>query len=241
MSPRAIFSAGKAIRGGVPVCWPWFGAHPSNAGLRAHGLARGRFWQWGAIEENDGGVTLRIELRDDSETLSIWSHPFRLVLTVRIGAALEVVLATHNTGDRPFTLGSALHTYLRVGDIARCRVEGLGGVEYLDTVGQRETRQQEGPVTFDREVDRIYRHGDGCRLVDEAWDRRLEVRQRGAKDLVVWNPWEEKTIRLGDLPREAFRDFVCLEAANADGDLPIVPPGGKHVLATSLSVHPVQG
>ncbi|HPA17801.1 MAG TPA: D-hexose-6-phosphate mutarotase [Verrucomicrobiae bacterium] len=234
LSPRAVFSPGKAIRGGVPVCWPWFGAHRIDAGLPAHGFARGRFWEWGTVDEREDGVSVRMELRDDAGTRSIWPHEFRLVMVADIGATLTITLVTHNTGDRPFALGAALHTYLRVGDIMRSHIDGLDGAEYLDTVGPRESRRQGGPVTFGGEVDRIFRHRNGCRLLDGAWGRQVSVNQQGAKDLVVWNPWVEKTGRLDDLPPDGFRHFVCLEAANADGDLPVLPPGAQHTLRTII-------
>jgi glucose-6-phosphate 1-epimerase len=235
LSPRAVLQPGTAIRGGIPVCWPWFGPHPHDGGLPAHGFARICRWTLELVREDDDGVEVQLDLRDSDTARACWPHPFRLNLTVHIGAELAVVLTTHNPGPEPLRIGNALHTYLRVGDITHTRIEGLDGAGYLDSlIG--ENRQQTGPVEFDREVDRVYRHGGGCRLLDEARGCAVTVQKSGAKDLVVWNPWVEKSGTMRDLPPDGFREFVCIEAANVDGDLPCVPPGGIQATSTCLQV-----
>lgn len=234
LSPAMSFLRGEAIRGGIPVCWPWFGPHPQDPQLGSHGLARGRFWRWDSIHEDENGVRVRMDLRDDAETLALWPHAFHLTIDIHVGKTLEVRLTTRNTGKGPFVVGGALHTYLRVGEIRRVRIEGLQGKVYLDTVGSPREHRQSGAVIFDREVDRIYRHGGGCRVVDEAWCREIEVTQSGAKDVVVWNPWSKKGAGLRHLSPGGFHDFVCVEAANADGNLPLVEPCGAHTMTATI-------
>lgn len=234
LSPTALFLPGEPIRGGVPICWPWFGQHPEDPALGQHGFARSRFWKWHSIAEDDHGVRVRMELSDDAGTHRLWPHDFHVVADIRIGATLEMRLTTSNTGDHGFRVGGALHTYLRVGDVTRCHVEGLDGADYLDTIGAVRRSRQTGRVEFQMEVDRIYRHSEGCRLVDESIGRQITLTQQGAKDIVIWNPWIEKGGRLKGLPPDGFRHFVCIETANADGRLPAVPPGGIHEMSASI-------
>ena len=235
LSPQAVLKPGKAIRGGIPVCWPWFGAHPTECGLPAHGLARTRFWRLDEVREEESGVTVRLGLRDDESTRPIWPPAFATALTVSVGTDLAVALEGSNLANAPFLVGGALHTYLAVGAIEQVRVEGLEGARYEDALTGSEAVQA-GPVVIDREVDRIYDHGGGCRMIDEAWGRAVTVQQSGSADLVVWNPWEEKTRSLGDLPPDGFRGFLCLEAAIASRHRVEVNPGATHRFSTRLSV-----
>ncbi|OAI56075.1 hypothetical protein AYO49_04875 [Verrucomicrobiaceae bacterium SCGC AG-212-N21] len=237
MSPQAIFQEGKPIRGGVPVCWPWFGPHETDASLPGHGFVRIRFWELTDASEDDAGVTLKLALQDDAETRRKWPHAFRLELEMRLGAEMHLALRVSNTGDAPYEITGALHTYLTVGDIHRVTVEGLDGAEYLDTVGgRRDMHTQTGDVKFDREVDRNYHTSGEVRVQDAAWNRTITVRPSGSHTAVVWNPWIEKSKTFSDLPDEAYTGFVCVETANAWRDRIIVAPGAEHTLATTVRV-----
>ena len=236
LSPCSGMQTGVAIRGGIPICWPWFGGRPDNPLLPAHGFARTQLWQLNRAEETDSGVFLAMGLRENAQTLALWPHPFALELLVEIGQQLEVVLVVRNCGAERIAYSGALHTYLHTGPINAVQVHGLDGVEYLDTVGARVSRKQEGNVVFDREVDRIFRHRDGCCLVDGEKKRKINVAQEGGKDLVVWNPWIEKSLRLKDLPPDGYLGFVCLEAAHCDVPLIELEPGAQHRLGTRLTV-----
>ena len=236
LSPAAVFAAGKAIRGGIPVCWPWFGAYPEDPSLPAHGLARNRFWSLVAVEEDVEGVRVRLELADDESTRSIWPHAFHLAITLRIGREFLVSLTTTNTGDGPFAYGGALHTYLALGDTDACRIDGLDGCIYKDMVGPAAERVQSGPVRIDREVDRVYRGAGEVVLHDDRLGRSLAITREGAKDVVVWNPWQDKSAGMKDLPGEGYRKFVCIEAAVTDEPMPVLPPGAAHTLSTRIRV-----
>lgn len=236
LSPQAVFREGKAIRGGVPVCWPWFGPHEADTSLPAHGFVRNRVWELAGSSETPSGVTLKFTLRDDAETRCLWPHAFALKLEMLIGRELHLALRMENTGDAPFTTTSALHTYLAVGDIRRVSIEGLDGAEYLDTVGTKQVHRQEGDVVFDREVDRNYKTSAEIRVHDAALNRVLSVRGSGSQCAVVWNPWTEKARALADLPDEDYLRFVCVESANAWGDRITLAPGASHVLATTVRV-----
>ncbi|MBB5353748.1 glucose-6-phosphate 1-epimerase [Haloferula luteola] len=227
LSPDALLQPGKAIRGGIPICWPWFNAHPSDSSLPSHGFARTHFWELEAAEEDESGVTISLRFR---------SGDLAAYLDVYFGEWLEIALETTNLGDEPLPLSGALHTYLAISSIAQVQVDGLSGDQYLDTVGDRTERVQSGLVYFDREVDRIYENDSSALLVDSGYERVIVVEKEGSPSTVVWNPWVDKAKNLSDLPDEAYRDFVCIEAAISNDRAIILAPGGSHVLSTTLRV-----
>lgn len=227
LSPDAVYKEGKAIRGGIPVCWPWFNKHPADPKQPSHGLVRGRFWEFLEASEDASGVMLRVGIRD-----GIWNAE----LTVKAGEELEVALESKNISEVPIVVSGALHSYLGVSDISQVRVVKLDGCAYMDTVGQPTMRTQNGDVTFDREVDRIYESSSSVLLVDDLSGRTILIEKSGSPSTVLWNPWVEKAAALGDMPAEDYRKFCCIEAAIANDRAEIVMPGGSHVLMTRISV-----
>ena len=238
LSARAVYAPGKAIRGGIPICWPWFGAHPSDPSRPDHGFARNRPWSvLGAFASEDGATVLRLGLGDDETSRALWPHRFALELQVSVGAALHVALIARNPGSEPYTCTGALHSYLAVGDVARIAIHGLEGHEYLDKVDGGSRAVQEGPVTIAGETDRIYGETTAtCTIDDPVLGRRLSVAKLGSRATVVWNPWREKAGRLGDFGEDAYPRMVCIEAANALDDEITVAPGAEHRLETIISV-----
>lgn len=236
LSPEAVYQPGKPIRGGVPVCWPWFGPSTVDSSLPMHGFARIRFWEAGEMTEDEAGVMLKFSLGDDEETRRLWPHAFRLELAMSLGASLHLALRMMNPGDAPYFITGALHTYLAVGDIHQVRVAGLAGVEYLDTVGTPARRRQEGELGFDREIDRGYDTSNPITVQDAAHRRDLTITGTGSHSAVVWNPWIAKSKTLTDLPDEDYLRFVCVETANAREDFVTVPPGGMHELTTMIGM-----
>lgn len=227
LSPDAMYQEGKAIRGGIPVCWPWFNAHPADGAQPSHGLVRGRFWEFLSAAEDACGVTLRFAIR-----VGVWNAE----LTVKAGSELEVVLESRNVAEVPVLVSGALHTYLGVSDISQVRVVNLDGCTYLDTVGERQHRIQKGDVVFDGEVDRIYESSHGILLVDDLSGRTILIEKSGSPSTVVWNPWAEKAAALADLPDDGYLKFCCIEAAIANDKAEIVMPGASHLLMTRISV-----
>ncbi len=236
MSPDALLEHGKPIRGGIPVCWPWFGGHPSDASQPMHGFARILPWELVRTDAKENHVAMLFKLESSADTQAFWPQNFRCHLGVSIGASLEVSLMTENLSDMPFSVTEALHTYLTVGDIEKITVRGLADTKYLDTVGERVMREQEGDITFDREVDRQYASTGGVIIEDQTFSRNLVVNKLGSSTTVVWNPWIEKSKRLTDLPDDAYHGFLCVEAANASESAVTIMPGGKHVLLTQISL-----
>jgi D-hexose-6-phosphate mutarotase len=238
LSKLAKFAAGKSIRGGVPVCWPWFGPHANNPQFPGHGFARTVAWQLvSAGELPDGRVRLAFELIQNEATRAQWPHASVVRNTITVGQELEVELATTNTGAAPFQLGQALHTYFTVGDIRRTTVAGLEGCEYLDKVGGSVRKRQDGPVAFTQETDRIYLGTRGCcGIVDPVLDRTILITSTGSRSTVVWNPWIEKADKMGDFGPDGHLGMVCVETANAAEDVITLAPGATHCMTAQYRI-----
>ncbi len=229
LSPLSAFEAGKAIRGGVPICWPWFGPHPSRADLPAHGLARTREWRPLDIAQlADGRTRLRLALSEDETTLAAWPHRFALSLTATIGTALEIELSTTNTGDEPFAYADALHTYLSVGDVRSVSVRGLEGRPFVHST-RHNRGVQSGPIVFDGgEVNNIYVPSRGAVVVDDAsLKRRIDVVKAGSEATVVWNPGEAGGTSMRDVGAH-WNQFVCVEAGTCADVRITLLPGSSH-------------
>lgn len=240
VSDGSVYAPGKAIRGGVPVCWPWFGPDPQGLGRPAHGLARTRCWSVaGSSATADGGTRLMLRLQHTAETHALWPHAFELTLAITVGRTLRLSLSTRNTGDAPFQLTQALHSYFAVSDIAHASVNGLDGCRYTDkAAGASGTPQmQAGPVRFTGEVDRVYNGAPAqLELTDTGRPHGVALRSKGSRTVVVWNPGAMLAERMADLPGEAWRRFVCVETANAGEELVTVPPGGQHTLVAEIGL-----
>lgn len=234
VSRQAIYQAGKAVRGGIPVCWPWFGPHPDDPARPAHGFARTQIWQVLGGGSGPAGAWLRLGLGDSPATMALWPHPFALELTVTVGPALELALAAHNPGPAPFVYTGALHSYFSVGDVTRVAITGLEGARYLDQLTGA-TLTQAGPVTVAGEVDRIYQETTAaCVIDDPALGRRITVAKAGSRSTVVWNPWVEKARRLADFGDDEYPEMLCVETANAPGDSVELAPGASHTLRATI-------
>jgi glucose-6-phosphate 1-epimerase len=238
VSDKAYYEDGKAIKGGIPVCWPWFGADPDDQGRAAHGFVRNRQWEVSASESlADGSTRVVLELTDSDATRSIWPHPFRLSIEITVGDSLRVALLTQNTGDNSFTISQALHTYLRVGDISKVRVLGLDGTEYLDKVDDSARKTQAGPVIIDSEVDRIYTGVTGELVIDdESLGRKIHITSSGCSTAVVWNPWIEIAASMGDLGDGDYRNMICVETANAGPETIAISAGGEYRLVAEYTI-----
>ena len=238
LSKFAKFASGKSIRGGAPVCWPWFGPHASNAQFPGHGFARTVPWQLlDAKQLPDGRVRLEFELVQSEATRAQWPHESLVRNIVTVGQELEIELETTNTGHVPFQLGQALHTYFEVGDIRRATVAGLEGCDYVDKVDGSTRKRQEGPVTFTQETDRIYVGTRGCcGIQDPALDRTILITSTGSRSTVVWNPWIEKADKMGDFGQDGYLNMVCVETANAAEDVITLAAGETHTMTAQYRV-----
>jgi dihydroxy-acid dehydratase len=242
VSDAAKFAPGKSIRGGAPVCWPWFGAHESESGYPAHGFARTVDWEvTGSRKRNDARTEITLQLVENEQTRTQWPHPTRLTLTVVVGDKLELRLATTNTGVAPVKIGEALHTYLHISDIGAVSALGLEGCDYHDKVDNFARKTQRGDIGFAGEVDRVYVDTPAdCVIVDAGLKRRIRIAKSGSLSTIVWTPWIEKAEKMGDMGRgksgAGWREMVCVESANAMDNVVTVAPGETHTLAVTYSV-----
>jgi glucose-6-phosphate 1-epimerase len=239
MSASSWFADGKPIRGGVPVCAPWFGPHATDAKLPAHGLLRTRSWaQTAAGEHADGRTWVTLSLAANSEMLAIWPHAFSAALTVTVGASLSLELAIRNTGTAPFLLGEALHTYFAVSDVRKISLSGLAGAVFIDKMdGNARKTQSADPLTITAQTDRVYfSTEDAVVIEDPGFNRRIVVRKSGSGATVVWNPWVEKAAAMADFGDQEWPGMVCVEAANAADSTVVVPPDFTHHLSQVIAL-----
>ena len=238
VSDKAYFEQDKAIKGGIPICWPWFGRDPEGLGRQMHGFARNMLWQLEETSSVDNGDTkIVLSLEPTEKTYELWPHDFKVRLTIVIGKTLRLSLKTINTGSASFSITQALHAYFSVSDINQIHVEGLDKVEYIDTVGGVfETKVQEGEITVNQEVDRIYTNAPvQTKLLDKKLNRAVNIRSKGSKTTVVWNPWIDLSEKSADLENDAYQSFICIETANAADDAIVVEPNESFVIEAEYS------
>jgi glucose-6-phosphate 1-epimerase len=239
LSDKAYYQTGKAIKGGIPICWPWFGADPEGLGRAAHGFVRNRMWNVVRSQTTDSGDTqVTLGLSDTPETRSIWDQAFELNLVVTVGESLTVELVTRNLGDAPLTLTQAFHTYFQIGDITQVQVVGLDGVSFLDKTDGGGQKTQVGDVAIAQEVDRVYTDVTATELIiaDKALDRRIYITAQGSKTAIVWNPWVDISANMADLDDDDYQRFICVETANAAQDIVIISPGSEAKLGANYRV-----
>ena len=230
MSTQSWFAAGKPIRGGIPLCWPWFGP-AAEAGKPAHGLARFADWDLTSVAAEADG-TVAVVLR-----LALTAPASELILTARFGRRLEVTLDARNTGSAALAIGEALHTYLAVGDVRRVQVRGLAGVAGFDRVAQPIALTAPESITVAAETDLLFNATESAVTVqDAAWNRTLRVAKSGSRSTVVWNPWIAKSAKMPDFGDHEWPGMLCVEAANALTDGYQLAPGASHRLGTVIEV-----
>ena len=233
LSSQALFRPGKAIRGGVPIVFPQFGAGP----IVAHGFARTSLWAVVGSDANRGQSSVTVSLNDSAETRAVWPHKFRLDLTVTLTDTLSTELWIENTDEHPWECSYLFHTYLKVEDIRTVGVMGLLDHEYLDKVAGGARHRESGAVLpIDRLVDRIYLGAPDDLLVGGVrGGESLRLMKQNLRDVVVWNPWKDKTPSFTDLAPDDYTHFVCVEAGSV-GEPVVIPPGERVVCGQTLRI-----
>ena len=211
LSGNTPFKNGVALRGGVPICWPWFGP-AAQQGLPAHGFARNLAWTLKAHNEDDKGVVLTFELHSSEASRQYWPHDLTLFARYKLGKTCEIELEAH--GD--FETTSALHTYFNVGDIHAVKVSGLGD-RFIDKVNNaQEDALTDGVQTFPDRTDRVYLNPEACSVIhDSALNRTIEVIHHHHTNVVAWNPGPALSASMTDMPDDGYKTFVCVESACA--------------------------
>lgn len=238
LSTRTRTEPGRAVRGGVPICFPWFGPGRDGSLEPAHGFARVASWHLGRLEEDDHGASLVYELREgDVEGLPGAGHfpsPFRATCRITVRGSATVTLTVRNTGPDIVDFEAALHTYLYVGDVTRVRVRGLDGRTFHNKLDGRDYRQR-GELEPWGEVDRVYHHDGGVAVVDPVLDRIVLVDKLGSADTVVWTPGPDRAAEMKDLGPGEWQHLLCVEAGNVLDHAMTLRPGEEHALSTTIT------
>jgi len=237
LSSKARWQEGQAIRGGIPICFPWFRAKADDPKAPAHGFARTKMWQLDSIAENDGQVVVTMSMKNDDQTRRWWPAEFRLVNRVTFGPELRMELTCSNTGTAPARFEEALHTYNRVGAVQDARVLGLDGAHFLDNTRSNIEGVQQGEIAIGSETDNAYLNTrSAADLVDPKMQRRIRLAKEGSVNTVVWNPWREKAAEMRDLGDGEWAHFLCVEACNIMDAAVNLAPGREHKMAATLSI-----
>lgn len=231
LSENAEFDLTKAVRGGIPVCWPWFG----KAGTPSHGFARTSEWTLSQHRENEHGVIVSLTLEDNQQTREIWPHKFHNQITFEMNAELKVSLSSTNTDTQPWSFGGALHTYFNIADINNVSITGMGHA-YLDSTQAGKACQGSDVLTFSAETDRVYTQPQPTILIaDKNNQRTIAVTNDGDNAAVIWNPWQQLSISMADMANNSFETMVCVESTIHTPTIEL-QPGQSHTLATRIAV-----
>jgi len=237
LSEKSAFEEGKPIRGGIPVCFPWFGPAADTL-LPQHGFARLTNWEVGEIVVLENGASkIKLQLHHTPATISMWPFEFSAAMTIIVGKKLEVSLAVINTGDKAFTYSDALHTYFNISDLSKISIDGLRMSNYYDGFGTEEKQQEETLLVIAKEENRRYvNHTANCFIYDTGYNRKIRVAKTGSKVTVVWNPGAETAKKIADMGDDEYKTFICVEAANTYDDLITLEPGQQFTMSTTINV-----
>jgi D-hexose-6-phosphate mutarotase len=237
MSAESRFEAGKPLRGGVPVCFPWFGPKAGSPDAPLHGFARILAWSVAAVARDaDGSLQAVLELSADAAARRGFPRELSLSLAVTVSRSLRMDLTVRNVDSAAVTYEEALHSYLAVSDVRQARIRGLEGVGYVDkTAGMTRKPGESEPIAIAAETDRVYTNATGTVTVeDPGWRRRVVVGKQGSATTVVWNPWIAKAKAMPDFGDDEWTGMVCVETANAMDDALTLAPGATHVMTATI-------
>ena len=214
----------KTLHAGIPICWPWFGPHPTDNTKPQHGFARNRLWQVKKVEQLHSGETqIVLGLHEDEETLKLFPYPFSLELTFTVGKQLCIDLKTYNSSTKTFSFTQALHSYFYISDIDNITVQGVEKTPYIDAADNMKKKIETAPLRIDRVINRVYIPTDSrCDLIDTGAHRKISIEKEGSHATTIWNPGSNSGIH--DLPGDLYRKFVCIETVNAGDDIVILEP-----------------
>ena len=235
MSEKAVFDGKAALRGGVPVCWPWFG----RIATPAHGFARTSEWSLMQHRENDHGVVIELGLSPSEKSLEVWPFQFDARLIIEVGDELEITLNITNTDIKPWRFSAALHSYLNVSDIRDAIITGAGS-EYMDNLQNQTRCAGHEPLQLTNTIDRVYVHPDKqlC-LKDAGYNRKLVIENHGHNSAVLWNPWRQGSADLNDMADHGYLTMMCIKSSLHASSLEQgkeLQPGQSHQLSTKLSI-----
>ena len=236
VSDHAFYEQGKATKGGIPICWPWFGPSAAEGGP-GHGFVRASQWDVLSSKQNDDGSTqLILGIKTDSDT-KFWPHACDLQLDINVGASLNITLITKNLSDSAITISQALHTYFNVKDISNTSVSGLDGKTYIDKLDEGKTKQQTGDVIISALTDRIYLDvNQPLSIHDNGNNRDIVITSEGSNTGIVWNPWIEQSADMGDFGDEEYKNMICVETANTANDCVTIAASATHRMTANYAI-----
>jgi glucose-6-phosphate 1-epimerase len=237
VSRQSHFAAGKAIRGGVPVCFPWFANRSGHPESPPHGFVRAAEWNLESVTSNhEGSISARFVFVDSDSTRAQWPHAFRAEYQITVGTTLEMTFQVDNTGREPLTYEAALHTYFRVSNAADVAITGLEGAEYIDKVdGSSRKRLGDEPLRFTGETDRVFVNTTSTtRLADRGMNRTIVVEKSGSNTTVIWNPWIAKAKAMSDFGDDEWPGMACIETANSGENSVALAPGQRHAMTARV-------
>ena len=233
VSKISDFEYNKAIRGGIPICWPWFSKHPTQERFPQHGFARTSMFELTQSIDVDSNTTqITLQLQNSTSTLEMFAYRFELEVKITLSEKLVIELVTKNLDTQPFKITQALHSYFDVSDISDVIIKGLDKKPYFDALTSKE-RVQEGDIIFREEVDRVYQDVDGTITLQDQ-HRVVDIKNEGSSSVIVWNPWIEKCSRMSGMKNDAYKTFVCIESANAMSDFRELQPQQTHILKATI-------
>ncbi len=237
LSQHSLFTVGKAIRGGVPVCFPWFGGKADDPKAPSHGFVRNREWQLDSVSARDDAVTVSLLTRNDESTKKWWDADFELRLNASFGAQLALQLQLSNRGSQPLRAEEALHAYFTVGDSRQISLAGLDSTDYIDKTQGNVRRTQSGAVKITAETDRVYLGTThDVEILDPVLNRRIRIAKQSSRNSVVWNPWTEKARSLSDFGDDEWPQMVCVEPSNVGSNAIELGPGQQHTMDMRISI-----
>ena len=237
LSSKSRWTDGQAIRGGIPICFPWFRAKANDPQAPAHGFVRTRPWQLESILEENHAVVVTMVTESDEHTRQWWPGEFRLLHRATFGSQLKLELVCTNTGTTPLRFEEALHTYNRVADVQHVRLQGLDTVRFLDNTDSNKERTQRGDVVITSQTDNAYMNTrNTVELSDTKMQRQIRLAKANSLTTVVWNPWREKASEMRDLGNDEWTQFLCVEASNILDAAVNLEPRQEHRMTAILSV-----
>ena len=238
MSPASNFIAGKAIRGGIPVCFPWFGPHKTDIRKPQHGFGRLMEWNLTSTGQNSIGETLiRLELSSSEETRAYWPCDFFAEMAISVGKTLKATLKITNISNAQFGYSCALHTYYSISSIEEIKIEGLKGSRYYKNDVAGKFIQESPKLEIHELVDRHYYETESTIVIEDPnLKRNIRATKKGSRVTTVWNPWLENCCKISDMPDYAYKSFVCVEAVNSFDDTIILNPGESHETSVSIGL-----
>jgi glucose-6-phosphate 1-epimerase len=238
VSRQSHWEPGRAIRGGIPICFPWFRGKSDDPKAPAHGFVRTREWTLESVSaEIDGSVTVACATQSDEASRRWWPHDFRLTRRMTFGQKLRMELTTVNTGNTEFQFEEALHTYFRVGDVERVEVRGLARIHYLDNMDANRPKLQIANLRLSAQTDNAYLRAQGAvEIADPELRRSLRTEKHNSASTIVWNPWREGAAKLADLGDDEWHQMICVEGGNILDDAVALGPGEQHTMRVTLNV-----